>query len=66
MDALVKSFAATAAEVIAQAADICGGPDNLAYILETNREDVWRWLRGERPPETVFKAAITVISNIRK
>lgn len=55
------------AVVIEKAADLCGGPSNLAYVLESTTEDVCNWITGAVPaPDRTVREALTVISCIRK
>ena len=52
---------------MAKAADVCGGPGNLAYVLESSIEDVCGWISGIAPtPEVILREALTVITCIRK
>jgi hypothetical protein len=52
--------------LLAKAAALCGGLDNLAYVLNTRAEDLWRWIAGAEPvPDAVMREALVVVSSIR-
>jgi len=52
--------------LLAKAAALCGGLDNLAYVLEARTEDLCRWIAGaETVPDAVMREAFVVVSSIR-
>jgi hypothetical protein len=52
--------------LLAKAATLCGGLDNLAYVLDTRTEDLCRWIAGAEPvPDAVMREALVVVSSIR-
>jgi hypothetical protein len=52
--------------IMAKAAALCGGLDNLAYVLEARREDLCRWIAGvDTVPDAVMREAFVVVSSIR-
>jgi len=52
--------------LLAKAAALCGGLDNLAYVLDTRTEDLCRWIAGaETVPDAVMREAFVVVSSIR-
>jgi len=53
-------------ELLAKAAALCGGLKNLAYVLDTRAEDLWRWIAGAEPvPDAVMREALVAVSSIR-
>lgn len=54
-------------ELLAKAAALCGGINNLAYVLDARAENLWRWIAGAEPvPDAVMREALVVVSSIRK
>jgi len=52
--------------VLAKAAALCGGLDNLAYVLDARPNDLCRWIVGmEAVPEAVMREALVVLASIR-
>jgi hypothetical protein len=52
--------------LLAKAAWLCGGLDNLAYVLDKRTEDLCKWIAGAEPvPEAVLREALVVVSSIR-
>ena len=52
--------------LLAKAATLCGGLDNLAYVLDTRSEDLCKWIAGTEPvPDAVMREALVVVSSIR-
>jgi hypothetical protein len=52
--------------ILAKAAALCGGLDNLAYVLDARREDLCRWIAGvDTVPDAVMREAFVVLSSIR-
>lgn len=53
--------------VLAKAIDLCGGLDNLAYVLDRRVEELCRWIAGtETVPEDVMREAVVLITSVRK
>jgi hypothetical protein len=53
--------------VLAKAAVLCGGLENLAYVLDARSEDLCRWIAGvDTVPDAVIREAFVVVSSIRK
>lgn len=63
-----NSYAGYAPEIVmAKAAEVCGGPGNLAYVLQSSIDDVCRWISGDVPtPDMILREALTVVTCIRK
>jgi hypothetical protein len=52
--------------LLVKAAALCGGLDNLAYVLDTRTEDLFLWIVGaETIPDGVMREAFVVVSSIR-
>jgi hypothetical protein len=52
--------------LLAKAARLCGGLNNLAYVLDARTEDLYRWIAGAEPvPDAVMREAGVVMSSIR-
>ena len=52
--------------LLAKAATLCGGLDNLAYVLDTRTENLCKWIAGAEPvPDAVVREALVVVSSIR-
>jgi hypothetical protein len=52
--------------LLAKAATLCGGLDNLAYVLDARTEDLCKWIAGAEPvPDAVIREALVVVSSIR-
>ena len=52
--------------LLAKAASLCGGLDNLAYVLDTRTEDLCKWIAGAEPvPDAVMREALVVVASIR-
>lgn len=53
--------------VLAKAVELCGGLDNLAYVLERPTEELCKWITGaEAVPAEVMREALILVSAIRK
>jgi len=64
-DSITKGKCAEKA-LLAKAAALCGGINNLAYVLDTRTEDLCRWIAGaETVPHVVMREAFVVVSSIR-
>ena len=52
--------------LLAKAAWLCGGLDNLAYVLDKRTEDLCKWIAGAEPvPDAVMREVFVVVSSIR-
>ena len=52
--------------LLAKAAALCGGVDNLAYVLDARAEDLCRWIAGaDNVPDAVLREASVVLASIR-
>ena len=52
--------------LLAKAAWLCGGLDNLAYVLDQRTEDLCKWIAGAEPvPDAVMREVFVVVSSIR-
>ena len=54
-------------EALTRAAELAGGCERLARILDVKAEDLDRWMKGEgRPPSAVVFAALNLIERDKR